>query len=370
MTNTPSSNVSLPPEDLKTIPRSKITFGPLGVARVFVNLFSTNDNRRPPPSPDKTHSIRHITINVSHYCEKVRWGLDLVESDPNSPLYYTEDAHPPPFCSFATLPISNYEASAAPMIVDPDDKDASYMNQSNAILEKYCSFLYPDEIRSDIMELEASLGKGLGPAVRCYRYNFILQPEYHEACVQGCTNQTSTVETMLFEKMLNKGIAKAMRKIIKVNSATAEASKQEILRVFDQMSKRLERSGGKYLMDTKTKSYGFTAADVTFASLAYPLLRPPEMQNFTIMDDSKLPPELVAIGEELKKTTAGKFVLKMYNKHRIPANYFDGDSITKNAGLVFIKSAERNVNPIKKLMCSVGIVAAAVGSIVWYQKQQ
>lgn len=357
-------NSSLPPENMKTTPRSKITFSPLGVARVLVNLFSTNDNQRPPPSPSKTHSIRLITINVSHYCEKVRWGLDLVESDVKNPLYYTEDTHPPPFCSFATLPASNNQASATPMIVDSDYTEAPYLNQSNVLLEKYCPFLYPPEISQKVQELEADFGQGLGAAVRCFAYHYILQPPYHDACVQVCTAQTSKVETILFDKMLDKGVTVAMRKIIQINDTTAAASRNEIIRVFNQVSKSLEENGGEYLMDSGGKSYGLTAADVTFAALAYPLLRPPEMANFTIMDDSKLPPQLVALGDQLKQMTAGKFVLKMYKQHRIPDNYPSGDG-----GIVVIKSGERNVNPIPKLLWRVGIVGAAVASIVWYRNQ-
>lgn len=370
MTSTTASSTTasnnLPPEDLKTTPRSTITFGPLAVARVIVNLFSTNLNTRNPPSPGKTHSIRLITIGVSHYCEKVRWGLDLVESEQENPIYYTEDAHPPPFCSFATLPVSNSKASATPMIVDSEDTTASYMNLSNVILQQYCPFLYPEPIREEIVKMEADLGKHLGPAVRCYAYQYLLQPDCHEACIKICTAQTSKVEAILFEKMLDKGVSQAMRKIIKVNDTTAAASKQEILEVFDEVSKRLESNGGKYLMDTKQTSYGFTAADVTFAALSYPLVRPPEMSNFTIMDDSLLPPELVAIGEQLKETTAGKHVLKMYKQNRIPTNYFESKP---NDGLVIIKSTERDVNPLMKMLYSVGIMGAAVGSIVWYRNQ-
>jgi len=359
-----ASTSDLPPENLKTTPRSRIIFGPLGVARVLVNLFSTNEHQRAPPSPAKTHSLRLITIGVSHYCEKVRWGLDLVESSPESPIYYTEDAHPPPFCSFATLPASNNEASATPMIVDSQD-DVPYLNQSNAILQQYCPFLYPESIQSEIMDMEADLGTRLGPAVRCYAYQYLLQPEYNDACVQICTAQTSKVETVLFEKMLDKGISQAMRKIIKVNDTTAAASRNEIIQVFEQVSKRLEENGGEYLMDTRQTSFGFTAADVTFASLSYPLLRPAEMANFAVMDDSQLALELVMIGEQLNETTAGKHVLKMYKQHRIPANYY----MNNKNGLVVVKSAERNVNPLKNMLYSVGIVGAVVGSIVWCRNQ-
>lgn len=364
------SSDELPPENLKTTPRSKIQSGPLGVARILVNLFSTNENRRDPPFPStKTHGVRLITINVSHYCEKVRWGLDLLENDISSPLYYTEDAHPPPFCSFATLPASNFSSSATPMIVDSQDVHAPHLNMSDVLLQKYCPFLYPSEIQQEIVNFELEMGKRLGPAVRCYCYHYLLQPQYHDVCVDICSAQTSKIETLLFDKMLEKGISQAMRKIIHVHDSSAASSKEELVQVFDQVSKRLEQHGGTYLMDSPTKSFGLTAADVTFAALAYPLLRPTEMTRFLVEDDSRLPPELVAMGEQLRQTTAGKHVLQMYKLHRIPQHYYVGSNKPKD-GLVYIKSAQRNVNPFPKLLYRVGIVGAVVVSTtLWYRRQ-
>ena len=136
-TETTKSNKTstLPPEDLKVMPRTSITFGPLGIARIIINLFSTNPSsstaQRDPPSKYKTKHIRLITILPSPFCEKIRWIFDLLEARDDNPYYYTEDAHPPGFHSFETLTVSNYEASQTPMIVynkkeegdDDDDKD-------------------------------------------------------------------------------------------------------------------------------------------------------------------------------------------------------------------------------------------------------
>jgi hypothetical protein len=71
--------------------------GPFKAAKSLIEFFSTNKRKRDPPGLDKTKYIRLITVGfVSHYwCEKVRWALDLLESDPSNPYYYTEDAHPP-----------------------------------------------------------------------------------------------------------------------------------------------------------------------------------------------------------------------------------------------------------------------------------
>jgi glutathione S-transferase len=344
---------SLPPEDLLPARPISILFGPLGVARVLVNIFSST-GQRDAPSPKKNEHIRLITIGVSHFCEKARWGLDLLEQNDTSPIYYTEDAHPPPFLSFATLSASKNKTSASPMIVKAD---SSVLYKSNVILQDLCPFLYPEEIQHDVISLELDLGTRLGASVRCAAYHYILQKKYYPLCVKILTRNTSKVETVLFDKMLPNGVDKAMRKLIQVNESTCVASVAAVRQVFHELSKHLTENGGEYLMDTKNRSYGFTAADLTFAALSYVLIRPPEMNDFSA-DESELPPELVALGNELRATTAGQHALKMYKQHRLGPGFG-----TK----VEIKTAGRDRNPLKGILYSVGVVGAAIGAVIWYR---
>ena len=299
--------------------------------------------------------IQLITIGVSHFCEKARWGLDLLEQSDTSPIYFTEDAHPPPFLSFATLAASKNKASASPMIVKAD---SSILYKSNVILQDLCPFLYPEEIQQDVISLELDLGTRLGASVRCVANHYILQKKYYPVCVKILTRNTSKVETVLFDKLLPNGADKAMREVIQVNESTCVASVAAIRQVFHELSRRLTENGGEYLMDTKNKSYGFTAADLTFAALSYVLIRPPEMNEFS-EEELELPPELVSFGNELRATTAGEHALKMYKIHRLGAGVG-----TK----VEIKTAGRDCNPLKSIIYSVGVVGAAVGAIIWYQR--
>ncbi|HEY9771809.1 MAG TPA: hypothetical protein V6C71_25475 [Coleofasciculaceae cyanobacterium] len=58
-----------------------------------------------------------------------------------------------------------------------------------------------------------------------------------------------------------------------------------------------------------------SSTDITFAALASPVICP---EYHPVYDDqlSKLPPEMVAIIEELRTTPAGKLVMRMYREHR------------------------------------------------------
>lgn len=345
---------SLPPENLKPTRARHLNRGPLGVARVLVNLFSGGTpGQRDPPFPKKTQHIRLITVAVSHYCEKVRWGLDLLEADENdSPIYYTEDAHAPGFSSFFTVPASNDTASQVPMIVmEEDDAKAGksrMMYGSDVILKKLCPFLYPEDIAEEIHDMEAFLGQRLGPSVRCLVYHHLLQPKNHKICARICAENTSNIEKVLFEKMLSRGLSQRFRKFSKINEDTAEASEAAVRDIFADVSKRLEQNNGgrkKYLLGNT-----FTAADLTFAALASPMFRLPQLKTFVPVEDSELPLALLKLADEMRATTAGQHVVNMYEQHR-------------GTDRVVIKSVGRDRFAWEKIVVPIGVVAVAAIAI-------
>ena len=73
--------------------------------------------------------------------------------------------------------------------------------------------------------------------------------------------------------------------------------------------------------NTTNGKVGFTAADLTFAALASPIIDPPELANTLykhhIDFDKDMPKELVDLKYELRQTLAGQHVLQMYKKHRL-----------------------------------------------------
>ena len=68
--------VDLPAQDIRpTRARHFQRFGPLRIAKFFVDRFATFDGRRDPPNETKTKHARFITVKVSHYCEKGALGV-------------------------------------------------------------------------------------------------------------------------------------------------------------------------------------------------------------------------------------------------------------------------------------------------------
>jgi glutathione S-transferase len=355
----------VPLMDLKPMRASSIQSGPLGVANILVGLFSGTGVRDPPRTTrtdnedndnkyprKKMQHVRLITIAASHYCEKARWGLDLLEASSESELYYTEDGHPPAFAAFATVPASRDQASATPMIVFSDDKGQHLFCQSDIILKEFCPFLYPTEIANQISEFELDMGIRLGAAIRLYLYHRFLDPskQYYPALTDFLCRHTSKVERILFGVMLGKGIAKGIRNAMQISDQNAEKSKDMVRQVFAQVSDRLQKSGRDYLMDTTgTTNFGFTAADLTFAALVYPIVRPPAMSHFLMDEDDRVPPDVIAFGRELRETRAGKHALKIYAQHR-PVSASDGKVVMKSFG--------RDRMPWKELGYLMGVVGA------------
>ncbi|MGB3650391.1 MAG: glutathione S-transferase family protein [Rivularia sp. (in: cyanobacteria)] len=244
--------------------------------------------------------FRLITIPVSHYCEKVRWALDYLK------LPYVEEPHMPLLHRLAT---TKFGGKSTPVLVTENEN----FTDSTDIL-KYLDSLVPNdaklyptnsEQRQQVEELEELFDEKLAPAVRTWAYFYIvdnskiIQPKW----TQGVP---------IIEKLLFPVIYPAMRSVVKkaydVNAESATQSYQEIQSVFAKVNELLA-DDRNYLVGDK-----ISAADFAFASLAAPILQPPEHPiNF---DSQELPAEFVSKINKLKETAAGKFVLNLYANWR------------------------------------------------------
>jgi hypothetical protein len=106
-----------------------------------------------------------VTVGISHYAEKVRWGLDIKRSDPA--FDYVEDAHPPALASLFTTRLDP-GCSATPIIELREGEKVSVMKDSTAILEHLCPFLYPEERLGEVREWEERLDRLLGTTSRVF----------------------------------------------------------------------------------------------------------------------------------------------------------------------------------------------------------
>lgn len=351
---------SLPVENIRQTRSKDLGRGPLKVSKFLINNFSNTGMRRSPVSSKKTRHVRLITVGASHYCEKIRWALDLLEASPTSPTFYTEDAHPPAFAAISTVPASGGEASRSPMIVMDSllpDVSQTVVYDSSDILQAIYPGLYPAKFHDEIVNFEKEMGKKLGPTVRVLVYHEILQPEFHSLASDICGYHTSFVEDQLFRRLLPRGLAKGMRKLMDINNDTSRLSLTAVKEVFSEVSNRLEGGKKQYLFGHDS----ITAADLAFAALSYPLLRPVEMGAMlggSKYPDTAWPQRLNDIRDELRATPAGQHVLKMYSLHRFGVGQAPKRNTTKL--LVSPKSIGRNRIPPT---LTFGAVAAAASAL-------
>jgi len=228
-----------------------------------------------------------ITIPTSHYCEKVRWALDRAKID------YVEEAHAP---LFARLKVHG----TVPVLVTDEGK----LKDSTPILQ-WIDTRYP-LYRDDAAALEDRFDEGLGVAARVVAFEYIaaVRPLALRISVNGVPRWEAALARAFFG--MAAGI---LRRRYHVTDDMVKKCLAQLRRDFDEVSARL-KDGRRYLCgDT------FTAADITFASLAGRVLLP-EAPGARLPTVDEAPAPLATLSRELRATPAGAFALRLYAEER------------------------------------------------------
>lgn len=333
--------------DMKPMGLRHLERPPLSVILKLYDLFNTIEQRSP-PSPHKTKHLRLITIRVSHYNEKARWALDLMEEDQDSPYYYTEDTHPAGFQALESVRASKGQYSVTPMVVEDDG--ATVYAKSDVVLRHYCPFLYPTAHKQEIEQLEDDWGDRLGPAIRTYAYGALLQKAQWPNLVQMNTGpECATIENLLFPYM-RSAIKPTLEKSLQINDHSVALAEQTIRDVFQEASERLANNNSNKQQNPFLVGNSLTAADLTFAALSSPMIRPPELKAFQAPLEA-LPVQTQALIHEMQATPAGQHVLHMYRTQR-----YSNDTNR----VVQIKCAGRNRIPWIAVAGVAAVTAVAI----------
>lgn len=245
---------------------------------------------------------RLVTIGPSHYCEKARWALD------RAGWRYDEKRHIPLLHWLATLPTARQRQ--VPILVTPHGTIGSstgileFVDRSLAEADR----LFPDDAtRSEVTEVARELDRRLGPATRRYAYFYLLQdPQLLVATLSAGMGPLPRAVAGMLRRPMSLGLKRGL----KISPATAQKSKERILEIFDEMDRRLAANGGKYLVGAR-----FTAADLTFASLASPVLLPPEFGSW-LPNVEDVPPAYAELVTALRARPAGKLALRLFKEER------------------------------------------------------
>jgi glutathione S-transferase len=241
---------------------------------------------------------RLVTIRYSHYCEKARWALERAR------IAFVEEPHVPIISWIGA--IGGGGNRTAPVFVTSDKTYA----ESTDVLR------YADEHGSadklftgdpEIERLEEHYDRYLGPTARRAVYDDVLRlPRAQLAELLGkdapnWEKRVARIATPVIGGMIRRGL--------KVNPPEVKRSKEMVETIFGEVEDLL-KDGRRYLTGDK-----FTAADLTFAALAAPVIYPDRYATYAV-PLTELPPAITDVVEHYRKTPAGAFAMRMYAEHR------------------------------------------------------
>jgi glutathione S-transferase len=243
-----------------------------------------------------------ITIPISHYCEKARWALD------RAGIGYEERAHLQLIHRVAVRRAGG--GTTAPVLVCGDRvlADSSEILDAADARMSEDRRLYPSgpSGAAEVRALQDQFDTGLGPQGRRWMYNG-LRGRRDIAIAYACTGVPTWERRMM--PLAYPFVARVIDRVLDVTPTTAARAETEVREIFDRVAERLA-DGRPYLCGDR-----FTAADLTFASLAASVLMPPEY-GVPLPQPDELPTAMAAVVRELREHPAGAHALEMYRSER------------------------------------------------------
>jgi glutathione S-transferase len=242
-------------------------------------------------------------IDISHYAEKVRWALEYKRVDHvrRSPL------------AGSHIPIALFLTRGAQLTLPVLQIDGRTIGDSTAIIAALESIhpeppLYPidAEERARAIELEDWFDENLGPHARLLSfYELIQEPDvFAEVAAESVPGPLGKVKPVV------GAYARAFTSIrFGANSdEAAQRAREAIAAAFDKLEAELERGGGEFLVGD-----GLSVADITAASLFYPVVVPPEGP---LDPNLPRPPAFDRFRQSLSDRPGYRWVEETFRRHR------------------------------------------------------
>jgi glutathione S-transferase len=245
--------------------------------------------------------LRLVTIPISHYCEKARWGLQRAS------LPFREEPHVQGLHQFYARRAG--ASRTVPVLVTPDGA----IGESEQILE-YCDRglaeerrLFPadHELRRDALALSRRFDTGLGPAGRRLIYvRMFAQPQlllrYNNQGVPSWEAGIVRHGLPVMQRLLGRFLG--------IRPGVEQADEALCWREFDHVAELLA-DGRAHLLGER-----FTVADLTFAALSAPLVMP-ACYGCRLPRQDELDDTTASLLRRAREHPAGAYALRL-SEHR------------------------------------------------------
>jgi glutathione S-transferase len=244
-----------------------------------------------------------ITIPISHYCEKARWALD------RAGIPYREKRHIQGVHQLAARRAGG--GTTVPVLLTPDGVLAESADILAWVDERTPPDrrLFPAEApdRAEVEALCARFDEKLGPHGRRLMYVHVLKDKalvlsFNNAGVPGWEDRAMRLGWPLVKRFAARELD--------ITPGIERQDEATVWREFD-FAAELLGDGRDYLHGDR-----FTAADLTFAALAAPMVVPVEYTVALPQPAGNVPPEPRALIERAREHPAGQHALRMFREHR------------------------------------------------------
>jgi glutathione S-transferase len=243
-----------------------------------------------------------VTIPISHFCEKARWGLDRAGLD------YRERRHIQIVHQIAARGAGG--GRTVPVLKTPDGvfgESRDILLYADAQLPEERR-LYPADARDrvQVMALEQRFDEGIGVEGRRWLYHEVFKDT--KPFISFNLTGVPAWERFVFPFVLAP--AKIyINRYLDIDPGTAANALRVVDEELDAVGEMLS-DGRRYLVADR-----FSAADLAFAALSAPLIVPPEYGT-PLPQPEDLPAHMAERVRAWREHPAGRFATRLFAEHR------------------------------------------------------